>query len=169
MKLKDGENVTLEIAGADVSLSAAVLTEMFIERLRGQPGELLTLEAFRTPEEPPPIGSAWQGGIYAGVARGEDGQPDHHLIVLTQAEAELKWKAANEWAEKAGGALPTRRELALCYANVPEIFDKAWYWSSTQSAGGEASAWYRGFNYGDQNDNHKDGELRARAVRRLTI
>lgn len=33
----------------------------------------------------PAVGTYWkeQGGIYAGIVRGEDGQPDHHLIVAT--------------------------------------------------------------------------------------
>ena len=31
----------------------------------------------------PPIGANWpgQGGFYAGVVRGTDGKPDHHLIL----------------------------------------------------------------------------------------
>jgi len=47
--------------------------------------------------------------------------------------------------------------------------DNDWYWTSTQYAGNEAYAWCQNFNNGNQNNNHKDNEYRARAVRRLPI
>ena len=42
---------------------------------------------------PPAIGQAWpgQGGIYAGVFRGAEGQSDYHLILAEQALGELPW------------------------------------------------------------------------------
>ncbi|PKM30204.1 MAG: DUF1566 domain-containing protein [Gammaproteobacteria bacterium HGW-Gammaproteobacteria-11] len=61
--------------------------------------------------------------------------------------------------------LPARRELALCYANVPEQFEKKWHWSSTQSS--PLGAWGQTFVDGRQNGAHKDYALRARAVRRF--
>ena len=61
--------------------------------------------------------------------------------------------------------LPARREAALCYANVPELFAKKWHWTSTQySARG---AWIQYFGVGNQLYNDKDGEFAARAVRRF--
>ena len=44
----------------------------------------------------PAIGSYWlgQGGIYAGMVRGEDGTPDYHLIVPTDPAGQvekIKW------------------------------------------------------------------------------
>ena len=38
-----------------------------------------------TMQSPPPAGQYWpeQGGVYAGIVRGEDGQADHYLIVST--------------------------------------------------------------------------------------
>ncbi len=168
MKLQDGQPLVLDIAGAEVSLSAAVITEMFLDRLRAQ-GEPVMLTSLQVSEHPPALGAKWNGGVYAGVARGVDGTGDHHLIVLDQAPDEIKWQAAINWAESVGGVLPTRRELALCYANVPELFEKTWYWTSEQYAGVEASAWFQGFGSGSQNYGRKGLELRARAVRRLTI
>lgn len=50
-----------------------------------------------------------------------------------------------------------------------EAFTDSWYWSSTQYAGGEASAWCQDFYDGGQYDVHKAGEFRVRAVRRLKI
>lgn len=62
--------------------------------------------------------------------------------------------------------LPARRELSLCYANVPELFEKRWHWSSTQCSA--HTAWGQGFADGLQGDGHKDLVGRVRAVRRLT-
>lgn len=81
---------------------------------------------------------------------------------------------AAEWAYNAhtdahrDHYLPSRRELRLCWANVPELFDKdVYYWSSTQySAYG---AWLQGFSYGNQYGDYKDYGGRARAVRRLIL
>ncbi len=71
----------------------------------------------------------------------------------------LRLNGHNDWY------LPARRELSLLYANVPELFDKVWHWSSTQySAYG---AWSQDFEGGYQVDDHKNGAFRARAVRRF--
>lgn len=170
----------------------------------------ILIEQFTRPSsmsavKPPKIGELWpeQGGIYAGLMRGQSGQPDYHLIVADteagfvkeitwggyekdepNAKSEWDGKAntlalarsdtvhpAAEWAaglEIAGHAdwyLPARRETALCYANVPELFEKAWYWTSTQYS--PNGAWGQGFGVGNQSYYHKGSELRARAVRRF--
>ncbi|QVQ75464.1 DUF1566 domain-containing protein [Pseudomonas aeruginosa] len=42
----------------------------------------------------PAIGAEWpgQGGIYAGLMRGRDGQPDYHLIVASaESDGEFQW------------------------------------------------------------------------------
>ena len=49
----------------------------------------------------PAIGSYWldQGGIYAGMVRGEDGTPDYHLIVPTDPAGQvdkIKWGGAGK-------------------------------------------------------------------------
>ena len=123
------------------------------------------------PTAPARIGERYQGGIYAGLSRGEDGKPDAHLVLLDAVpEGELNWKDATAWAEGLGdGArLPTRFESALLYANLRDQIDTAgWYWTGTQSSAG--TAWVQDFNDGSQYDDTKDDEGRARAVRRLEI
>lgn len=161
-----------------------------------------------TAQQIPRIGEYWpsQGGVYAGLMRGESGQPDYHLIVASGDEGfikEISWgeqgqdepAAKSEWdgcgntralvesehdhpaAEWAVGLeidshtdwyLPARRESALCYANVPELFEKAWHWTSTQYS--PSYAWSQTFLVGGQlnGDGGKTGELRARAVRRTS-
>ena len=65
--------------------------------------------------------------------------------------------------------LPARHELRLMWLNVPELFEKAWHWSSTQYAAYPYDAWGQDFDDGGQGNFHKSYAGRARAVRRLTI
>ena len=109
--------------------------------------------------------------IYAGLILGKDGAPDHHVILLPDhLDKCVNWKTAVDFAQKAGGELPTRREQSLLFANCKESFSKDWYWSSETNASDSAAAWCQGFGYGYQGDGHKGhGYCRARAVRRLPI
>ena len=109
------------------------------------------------------------GEHYAGIILGKDGEASHHLILLADQAEGLTRDKAKEWAVKAGGVLPTRREQALLYANLKEQFQNAWYWSSEQYASNSDCAWCQYFGDGGQDSNGKSAELRARAVRRLKI
>jgi hypothetical protein len=94
------------------------------------------------------IGDKGPRGIYAGICRGEQGERDYTLEVLEEAPKKMNWQDAKAWAESIGGTLPTRREQALCFANTPELFEKNWYWSSTQYAADAAFAWCQYFSSG---------------------
>lgn len=48
-----------------------------------------------------------------------------------------------------------------------QAFEDAWYWSSSQFS--PYNAWGQDFGDGGQDYDRKDGELRARAVRRFTV
>lgn len=117
----------------------------------------------------------YEGGIYAGVVRGDPGQPDYRLIVCATDGPKGPWKEAGTWAAglEADGhkdfTLPKRKEQAVMFGNVPELFEKNWYWSSEQYAGYDDYAWVQGFLYGYQLTTHKDDHCRARAVRRVPI
>ena len=124
----------------------------------------------------PAIGSVWpgQGGVYVGVARGRDGQPDYHLILASEKPSErLTWKAAGAWAKKveadghADYSLPTRSESALLYAHAKELFERTWYWTSERE--GSSSAWTCNFHDGTQIYSTTSYEGCAVAVRRLPI
>jgi hypothetical protein len=106
------------------------------------------------------------GERYAGLLLAEDGSIAHHLVLLPGEAEDVSWSAAVEWAEKAGGALPTRQEQALLYANLKSEFKPEWYWSGEEHET-SSYAWYQTFHHGNQIDGHKGFELRARAVRRL--
>jgi len=109
-----------------------------------------------------------EGELYAGLVL-EDGAW-HHLVLLPGSMPKVAgWKKAMEWAKEQQGDLPTRREQAVLYGNLPGEFEQDWYWSSTPYAGDESYAWCQYFGRGGQGYDRKDDELRARAVRRVTI
>lgn len=60
--------------------------------------------------------------------------------------------------------LPAKRQISLCAATIPEKFEKAWYWTSTQSSADRA--WYQLFHDGFQDVAYKNYEGRVRLVRR---
>jgi hypothetical protein len=108
-------------------------------------------------------GERWAGVIVA------DGKATHHVILLPGECDAADWHAATAWAIAQGGELPTRREQALLFANAPEQFKRAAYWSGEQHAADPDYAWYQHFGYGGQDDHTIDDQLRARAVRRVAI
>jgi hypothetical protein len=109
------------------------------------------------------------GEHYAGIILGDDGLPSHHLILLPGDQADVNWEQAKKFAADAGGELPTRREQSLLFANLKGQFGQRYYWSSEQHAADADCAWDQNFGYGYQGYNYKSAQLRARAVRRLTI
>ena len=124
----------------------------------------------------PPIGAAWHGGLYAGIARGADGAPDYHLILGPEAPKALTWDAACQWAVALDFAghrdftLPARREQSLLFAHLREEFQETWYWSDEPYAGDEAYAWVQVFGFGTQYGyRRKSDHYRARAVRRVPL
>ncbi|MDB6061524.1 MAG: hypothetical protein JWM78_1627 [Verrucomicrobiaceae bacterium] len=191
------DTFTTKIGDAIVQLPARAVVHDYLRRFLDRP-EIATSAI-------PKIGAHWpeQGGVYAGAMRGENGVPDYHLIVPTNAAAavaEIKWGGrgkdidgaksdfdglanttslceskhdhpAAEWAANLtidglnDFYLPSRRELRLCWVNVPELFETGWHWTSTQYSAD--NAWCQGFDDGFQGSNCKDDEFRARAVRRF--
>ena len=162
MEITSGNVIEIELAGARIEIPANTIAELWPERLRGGEGV-----AAAPPPIPPRIGSSWLDGIYMGVVRGENGERDHHLIDLGEADERMPWEDAKKWAEKKGGSLPTRREQAVMFGNRAEDqYKEDWYWSSAQYAGGDDYAWMQDFDDGRQCYGHKSGDCRARAVRR---
>ena len=116
---------------------------------------------------PGAIGSAFAGGMYAGIIRGANGGPDEHLVLLDGDTDGVTWEAACAWAEAKGATLPTRAEQRLLMANLPDQFQARYYWSSEQA--GPSLAWFQGFGHGCQDLSNRSYEGRARAVRRFPI
>jgi hypothetical protein len=108
-----------------------------------------------------------EGEHYAGLILGKEGSPDHHLVLLPGEAQDVSWAVAREWAAAAGGELPTRRELALLYANLREQFQRMWYWSSEPQEPRSHLVWGQNFTSGIQTMYGRPFRGRARAIRRL--
>lgn len=63
--------------------------------------------------------------------------------------------------------IPSRAEMWALRANVPELFENEWHWTSTQYDRNGAFAQH--FAIGNSGWSHKDGEFRVRAVRRIQL
>ena len=157
--------------GIIITIPDAEIVRMALERINEtKPVQLAKIV-------PPQIGQEWegQGGVYAGIARGRDLAPDYYLIVGPELDDATDWVAAQKWAEglnvegHTDFALPFRKEQALCFANVPELFKPEYYWSCEQHASDSHYAWYQTFILGYQTYWNKVHHFRARAARRLII
>ena len=110
------------------------------------------------------------GEHYAGIIIGKDGEESRHLILMAAIPTDdLNWKAANDWAKRIGGSLPTRREQSLLFANLAEQFEERAYWSCQLYEPDSGYAWCQGFYNGYQYSGTLSAGLRARAVRRLPV
>lgn len=158
------DTITLAIAGAEVTIKAATLADLWLKQLAQEQG-------FRAHAPIPHIAipSLASGESWAGVLLNEDGTPSHHVILLPGEAEGINWNKAVEWAKKIGGELPTRREQSLLYANCKLQFKGEWYWSGEQHAALSDDAWSQGFDGGNQSYLSKSFEASARAVRRLVI
>lgn len=87
------------------------------------------------------------------------------LLNSAHSHPAAEWAGALVIEEHRDFYLPSRRELRLCWVNVPEQFAKEWYWSSTQCSPNHA--WLQYFDAGTQSYGREGSELRARAVRRV--
>lgn len=150
--------------GVTISVEKYLLFDLALAHaIGGRPSEL------RQPSTVLAIPRLNDGEHYAGIIIGKDGASSHHLILLPGEAKDLNWEKAKEWATEQGGQLPTRREQALLYANLPEQFKPEWHWSCEQHAASSDSAWMQLFGYGLQGFDLKSNHYRARAVRRLVI
>ena len=174
------ENVTINIGSGPSAMSQAFIAAL----LRGpelngasEPEAPAPATGAGATTNPPRIGEYWigQGGIYCGLARGEDGQPDSHLILSTvEPEKYMDWNAAIEWAKTVSVdghtdfTLPSRFESALLYANVRDkLKTDCWHWTGTQCS--ESYAWGQLFYDGTQDLSLKKFDARVRLVRRFVL
>lgn len=108
------------------------------------------------------------GERYVGPVLDADGKVEHHLVLMPQRpDGKLDWQAAMEWAESIGGAIPTRQEQALLYANCKPHLTPAWHWSSETYEDDASYAWSCYFYYGSQYLHRKGCVGGAVAVRRV--
>ncbi len=116
------------------------------------------------------IPPAADGEVYLGSFVDKNGDVTH-TILLPGDNDDASWQEQMDWAKSIGGDLPTRAELVIAYEQHRDLFEKAAYWSNTPDDDPDYAgwAWYQLFTSGNQTSTLQDGELRARAVRRLSI
>ena len=109
------------------------------------------------------------GEHYAGAVLDANGEHMHHLVLMAaRPDAEVTWKDALEWAEQAGGALPTRQEQALLFANCKPHLQPRWHWSC-EGEEDASYAWDCHFGNGCQGITRKSYAGSAVAVRLIKI
>ncbi len=111
-----------------------------------------------------------EGEIYVGIVTNTAGK-QHHVVLLPGDNDDASWQVQMEWAKSIGGDLPTRVEMLFLLGNHRDAFEPDAYWTCQPDTdpGYSGWAWYQLFTNGYQFSYHQDGELRARAVRRLPI
>ena len=112
-------------------------------------------------------GMLQDGEEYAGLILGMD-YPAYPLVLLPGDSSDVSWPPAVDWANGHGGALPTRRELALLFANLRESFERNWYWSSEPHATRAQLVWGQNFASGIQTIYGRPYRGHARAIRRIS-
>ena len=116
----------------------------------------------------PALDMAW--GVYGEEVPGADSLTDG--LANTQAMLAKKCAPAVHIAglvidSRTDFYLPARGELWALRANVPELFAKAYHWSSSQHS--RDGAVVQDFEYGGSSWNDKDYEFRVRAVRVIPL
>lgn len=97
----------------------------------------------------------------------EDNEPAN--LFLLPGEFKGTWGDARAWAEKQGGVLPSRIDMLVLWNRARDQFKQEAYWTGEEYARSAGYAWCQDFSYGNQGSYDKGTELRARAVRRLSI
>ena len=110
------------------------------------------------------------GEIYLGGFVDQNGDVTH-TILLPGDNDRGTWQQQMDWAKSIGGDLMTRAELVIAYEQHRYLFKKTAYWSNQPDTdpGYSGWAWYQRFLSGSQSTYRQGSELRARAVRRLSI
>lgn len=116
----------------------------------------------------PALDLAW--GVYGEEVPGADSLTDG--LTNTQAMLAKKCPPAVHIAGLVVDGhtdfyLPARGELWALRANVPELFDKVYHWSSSQYS--RSSAIAQDFESGVSGWDSEDNEFRVRAVRRIPL
>lgn len=97
--------------------------------------------------------SKWDGLANTQALIAEDGHPAAEYAVSVTADGHADFY------------LPSQAELMMAWANVPELFSKEWYWSSTQYS--SSYAFFTSFPGAYTVTSGKLSEFRVRAVRRF--
>jgi hypothetical protein len=153
------------------------MSEVTLEAIKARQDELADLIAKFAAPAPAAVLHIYRGvevalrpgERYAGPVLDAEGKVLYHLILMAEKppEGAMPWKDALAWASSEGGALPTRKEVALLYANCKPHLEGAWHWTADEYESNRDFAWITNFVNGYQGSTHKGNDLLARAVRRF--
>lgn len=160
--IENTARATLEIAGIKLTIDVPTLPQ-------AAPGTFIKASNLSMLPAAIPAPDLAEGEFYAGIVFGKAGEPNHHLVLMDYIVTATSWAAGMEWAAGLGGDLPSRREQALLFANLPEYFKPERYWSNEHCSGVPSYAWMQNFGHGGQNYYHESYEFAARPIRRLII
>jgi len=139
----------------------------FVPSMAGKPGWYLILA---TDAKAQHKGIAWGGREHDEPGTADDWDGLANTIALANSKVDhpaAKWARGVVIDGHTDFYIPSRREMRLLWARVPERVEPGWYWSSTQFS--RHDAWYQYFDDGLQVTNGKSWEARCRLVRRFTI
>jgi uncharacterized protein DUF1566 len=116
--------------------------------------------------------------LVTGAQSYSDG-PANTAAMAKAGSALAKWVRGLKIGGHKDWYLPSRLEALVLFGELrslkafepdqPDGIARDWYWTSTQYAGDEGYAWCQNFFNGSQYYDHKNTQLRARAVRRVAI
>jgi hypothetical protein len=96
-----------------------------------------------------------------------DGVANTQAMLAAKCPPALHIATLNQSGDHKDLYLPARGELWALRANVPELFEKGFYWSSTQFS--SVDAFIQVFEYGYSDWSYKDDTFRVRPVRRIQL
>jgi len=115
-------------------------------------------------------GIAWGPNDHDAKGAGSDWDGLANTIALAENKAvhpAARWARGLVIDGHSDFYIPSRREMRLLWARVPEIFQPRYHWSSTQVS--RHDAWGQGFGGGGQLYYGKGYEAHVRAVRRFAL
>jgi len=115
----------------------------------------------------PALGAAAGGVRFVGLTTRPDGIHCAVLLLDAKPPRRMNWNDAMAWAAEQGAELPARTVSALLFANARDQFEEGWHWTCEQYSASDA--WTQLFYNGDQINDSKVYEARARAVRLIQI
>jgi hypothetical protein len=124
-----------------------------------------------SPKDEGEIASTKWGSTKKNIA-GADSYSDGlaNTIAMAEAGSELgKWACGLRIDGHDDWHVPSRLQALILFGEVPDQFERDWYWTSSQVKGNAQYAWFQYVVSGHQHDGRKSYALRARAVRRVAI
>ncbi|APR39992.1 hypothetical protein [Paraburkholderia sp. SOS3] len=109
-----------------------------------------------------------EGEVYLHGRVSKTGDVEHTVLVAVNDER-LPRELQREWAKSVGGVLFNRFDALVIYNEHRALVKPEWYWTDDDVEWDSGYAWCQGFGTGGQTCGGKDLELRAVAVRRLSI